>query len=52
MRGSVFRMLDVSGLMLPVFAGCRALLRHLHVIGRAPVTFEGGGFCLPPGSYI
>jgi hypothetical protein len=45
-------MLDVSGLTLPVLAGCRALLRHLHVFDRPPATSEGGGFRLPPGSHI
>lgn len=51
MRGSVLRMLDVSGLMLRVRAGNNAPLR-LCMIVRAPVTSEGGGFRRSPGYRI
>lgn len=39
MRGSVFRMLDVSGLMPLVLAGCGASLRDPHVMrGRVDLV--------------
>ena len=52
MRGSVFRMLDVSGLMRPVRAGCDGTLRHPCVIDRTPATSESGGFRLRSGYHV
>lgn len=52
MPGSAVRMLDVSDLMFLVLAGRVVPARHLSVGGRAPATFEGGGYRLPPGYHV
>lgn len=52
MRGSVFKMLDVSSLTFLLLAGRAVPARRPSVGRRAPAMFEGGGYRLPPGYHV